>query len=421
MKLFSSMFLAVIFLARAVSASSDWVDISSQAPEIHEEKAESDNQKGIDDNLVHSKKAAAAVDPRSVEIKESTTLNEILPDEVVLKRTREQKVKSFKSRKMYDPRSQIPPRVLQQDLKKANNAHIPAVTYHSQYSLMLFRAIEKGDLGAVSSLLGLHADINFKFEPTGITPLMFALMNSHARIAQYLILKGANVQETSEQGVTALHIAAHNQDMEMVKLLLDSGADMYARDTSGMMPLDYLPPEKKAAIIVSRAYDPEALQEALWSFVGQNIAVGVNMAIDSGATTEDYNVAGNTPLIESVKLGHNEVATALLARGAVPIAVSKDNVMALDYAVLAGNKTLISILENACLDYELRNDVPRPVTRYAHLYIPQVATSSLNLKSQAQTDAQRATEGAPAASSKPKKVVRTMTLKPHTILPNALD
>jgi ankyrin repeat protein len=402
MKLLGIVLVSTLIFANPAMASNDWIDVSSQIPETKEQGESGE----FDDNLVRSRNAEKkdAGDSEPLEIKDSEPLgNLIVDDQVLRKQHKEKRLKSLKTRKLYDPKSQMPPRILQQNLKQANNAHIPEITYSPQYSTMLFRAIEKGDIGAVSSLLSQYANINFKFEPSGITPLMFALMNMHARIAQYLILKGADVNIATNEGVTALHIAAYNKDIEVVDLLLDSGADMYVRDGGGLLPLEYLPAEHQSAIMVRHAQNPQELQKVFWGFVRQNNPIGIKMAIDAGATTEQYNAEGNTPLIEAAKLGLTASVKALLANGAVPIAVSKSNAMALDYAVLAGNTEMSRILENSYVEYELRNDLVRPVSRYAYLYTHGVLTSHGKGK---MIDA---------------KSEKTVILKPNRILPKNLD
>lgn len=54
--------------------------------------------------------------------------------------------------------------------------------------------------------------------------------------ASELIRKGANVNATSNRGITPLHRAAQNGHSELVELLLSKGADPAPRSADGQSP-----------------------------------------------------------------------------------------------------------------------------------------------------------------------------------------
>ena len=60
----------------------------------------------------------------------------------------------------------------------------------------------------------------------GHTCLMIACYKGHLRIAKYLIGIGADVNRKSVKGNTALHDCAESGSLEIMKLLLVSGAVM---------------------------------------------------------------------------------------------------------------------------------------------------------------------------------------------------
>lgn len=68
-------------------------------------------------------------------------------------------------------------------------------------------------------------DINFRDE-MGWTALHMALVRGYDDIAHYLILKGANVNESNRVGYTPLHVAA--QRGSNLKELLKKNADVFA-------------------------------------------------------------------------------------------------------------------------------------------------------------------------------------------------
>lgn len=50
--------------------------------------------------------------------------------------------------------------------------------------------------------------------------------------------KGYDVNQPSEGGYTALHAAAENNHVEVIRLLVSNGADINAKVVTGMTPLD---------------------------------------------------------------------------------------------------------------------------------------------------------------------------------------
>lgn len=70
----------------------------------------------------------------------------------------------------------------------------------------------------------------------GHTCLMIACYKGHFKIARYLIEIGADVNRKSVKGNTALHDCAESGSLEIMKLLITSGARIDV-DAYGMTPL----------------------------------------------------------------------------------------------------------------------------------------------------------------------------------------
>jgi ankyrin repeat protein len=58
-------------------------------------------------------------------------------------------------------------------------------------------------------------------------------------IVKTLIKAGADVNAVDGEGMTALTLAACCAGQDVIKLLLESGADKSVRDIHGKVPLDY--------------------------------------------------------------------------------------------------------------------------------------------------------------------------------------
>lgn len=76
---------------------------------------------------------------------------------------------------------------------------------------------------------------NFDGQPE----LFYAIEHNYVDYAKLLIEKGCDVDQTDEDGLTALHIAAQKANPIFISLLLEAGA-LSLPDEEGKLPLDYL-------------------------------------------------------------------------------------------------------------------------------------------------------------------------------------
>jgi ankyrin repeat protein len=102
----------------------------------------------------------------------------------------------------------------------------------------LLDAARRGDIAAVKSLIKQGADPNAA-QGDGLTALHLAAQQGNLEIAKALLGAKANVaSKTRIGGYTPLHLAAQGAHLQVVKALLDAGADPAAvTTTSGVTPL----------------------------------------------------------------------------------------------------------------------------------------------------------------------------------------
>jgi ankyrin repeat protein len=104
----------------------------------------------------------------------------------------------------------------------------------------LFYAIRKyASLELIEYLLEQGADL-FERDDDGISALDIAIKFKRKDIIKYCLDKGFELNTTTRKsGITPVMLAACFSDIEMMKLLVESGADLNMADKSGMAPKDY--------------------------------------------------------------------------------------------------------------------------------------------------------------------------------------
>ena len=121
-------------------------------------------------------------------------------------------------------------------LLKAGSDPNAVDSYQRQTALM--RAAEEGHVDVVNALLAAKADPNLKAHVSqlttrknadhatgGFTATMFAVRNGHDNVVRALVDGGADLKATNGDGITATSIAIVNDRFDLAKTLLELGAD----------------------------------------------------------------------------------------------------------------------------------------------------------------------------------------------------
>lgn len=121
-------------------------------------------------------------------------------------------------------------------LLAARNTQVEARNAQDESPLMM--AAIKGNVEAVRKLIARDADVN----KTGWAPLHYAASGGteqHLRIAALLLENHAYIDAASPNGTTPLMMAAQYGSAEMVKLLLDEGADPTLKNQLGLTVVNF--------------------------------------------------------------------------------------------------------------------------------------------------------------------------------------
>ena len=191
-------------------------------------------------------------------------------------------------------------------------------------STPLIQAIKYKQTDIINYLLENNADVNLKEELTGFTPLMASLHD--ITITELLIEKGADIEAKDDDGINALVYASTYNNEEMVKFLLEKGADANTVCEIENEHIDISPTP-----LMNAAYRGNT-----------NI---INMLLENGADinyTTDY---GMTALMYAASFNQFEAAKVLLENNADTSITDEYGRTALDLAKSEDYKDIVELLE----------------------------------------------------------------------------
>jgi uncharacterized protein len=129
--------------------------------------------------------------------------------------------------------------------------------------LTIFEAAAVGRLERVHELLLLEAGFVDLWSPDGFTALHLAAFFGHVEIAVELLRRGADVNAVARNqlAVQPINSAAAANHTEVVRVLLDHGADPNAREAAGFAPIHaaaHNGNDELYDLLVARGADQEA-------------------------------------------------------------------------------------------------------------------------------------------------------------------
>jgi uncharacterized protein len=233
----------------------------------------------------------------------------------------------------------------------------------------LVRAARKGDVAAIKESLGDGANVNARNEATGWTPLIAAAYYGYPEAAQLLIQSGADVNLFDHHHGSALMKAVtlgsfeNREDIvvrksEIVKLLLQAGADPYARDALGvavwLMPFTDEVPE--FIRIFEDANVKGVKEEELIQAIDAGDLTGAAKLLEKKADVNLPTDEGDTCWTRALMWGRSEMIELLLNHGADVNAQLVGGQTALMLAVTAGNEKLVRELLHAGARADMKNE-----------------------------------------------------------------
>jgi ankyrin repeat protein len=185
----------------------------------------------------------------------------------------------------------------------------------------IFDAVRAGDVEKVKALLQADPKVAAARTEDGSTALHLAALEGHSAIAQLLLASQAQVNARGLREETPLHMAMYDGHREMAELLLASQADVSAQNTAGETPLHIAARKghrELVALLLEHHADPNAKdrQDAtpLHAAVAEGHKEVVEVLLSQNADLGARDKAGRTPKALAAEKGHSTLVELLTPR-----------------------------------------------------------------------------------------------------------
>jgi ankyrin repeat protein len=103
-------------------------------------------------------------------------------------------------------------------------------------ALILVESASQGNLEVVKLLVEKGAAVD-AVDSEGCTALQKASVRGHISVATYLLDHGADINHADQTGLTSIFLAVDSRFAKLVQLLIDRGADLHRATTDGRAPI----------------------------------------------------------------------------------------------------------------------------------------------------------------------------------------
>lgn len=106
-----------------------------------------------------------------------------------------------------------------------------------------------GNVAIASNVVDNSSKISFNYEVSDVNPLCLAISKGDINKVKEIIAYGVDVNDTTLRGMTPLMYAAIYNQVEIVELLLEKGANLDKKDNMGHTVFDHAKLSKSDAVL----------------------------------------------------------------------------------------------------------------------------------------------------------------------------
>jgi ankyrin repeat protein len=180
-----------------------------------------------------------------------------------------------------------------------------------------------------------------------------------------LLRNSADVNAKSKTGVTTLHLAANNGNIESAQELVKNGANLNAKDNKNRAPLYYCIQNghyKVAKFLLDNGSTIEDGAELLCRAASSDFPDGISLLLERGVNVNAKEAKdGKTSLHCASIEGSNKCVKVLLDAGADPSCVDNFKCSPLMYSILCSKYNVAECLINAGSDLNLKCEGTTPL------------------------------------------------------------
>jgi ankyrin repeat protein len=225
---------------------------------------------------------------------------------------------------------------------------------HAASDLRLIDAVKTHNATAARALARQGFDVNAR-QPDGSTALHWAAHWDDVEIAELLLKCGANPNAKNDYGLMPLWMAAESGSIRMIRALLNAGADANAALPSGESVLMRAARSGNVEVVEAliaahadvNAHERVKGQTTLMWAVSQGHASTVQTLITHGVDVNARTAGGFTALMFAAREGRGEIAGLLMQHGADVNAGAADGSTPLLVATVRGHVELAELFLDA--------------------------------------------------------------------------
>ncbi|KAF7669516.1 hypothetical protein LDENG_00179810 [Lucifuga dentata] len=211
----------------------------------------------------------------------------------------------------------------------------------NKYDDRLMKAVERGEVDKVASVLSKKGIIPTKLDVEGRSAFHLAATRGHLDCLNLILGHNVDVTATDATGKNVLHLASRNGQSLCVQKLLQHNCPVGNVDLQG--------------------------RTALHDAVMAGCPSSVKLLCDSGASVNSTDFDGRTPLVLATQMCHPHICQLLLERGADITLRDKQNKTALILGCEYGCKDAVEVLLRSGADVKATDNLNHDSFHYARL------------------------------------------------------